>query len=51
MFLKPRLLLGLVIAFVGGQPQMIDEHGKGGEREMLGQNDADAKRNSRSGQR
>jgi hypothetical protein len=39
------------ITLVGGEPQMIDEHGKRGEREMLGQNDADTKRDPRCGQR
>jgi hypothetical protein len=39
------------VALISGKPQMIDEDGECGEREMLGQNDADAKRNSRSGQR
>jgi hypothetical protein len=38
------------VALVGGEPQMIDEYGKGRECEMLSQNDADAKRSSRSGQ-
>ena len=30
------------IAFIGRQPQVIDEHGERGQREVVGQNDADA---------
>jgi hypothetical protein len=39
------------ITFVRGKPQMINEHGECGEREVLSENDADAKRSPRSGQR
>ena len=39
------------ITFIRGQPQMISEHRKGREREMLCQDDAYAQRSPRSGQR
>jgi hypothetical protein len=39
------------ITFIRRQAQVIDEHREGGEREVLRQDDANAKRSSRSGQR